>query len=326
MAATDERSLSLEEQVQLLKEQLAQMQKLTALGELVSTTTHEFNNVLMTIINYAKMGMRHRDQATRDKSFEKILAAGNRAAKITNGILGFARNRSAGQEPTDMVKLIDDALLLLEREMTKYRISIDKQLAPVPPAHVNSNQIQQVLINLLINARQAMPSGGQIVIRLAHDAAAGSVDLTVRDSGTGIPADKLPRIFDRFYTTKQGPDASGKGGTGLGLAFCRDVIEAHQGRIRVESSVGKGTAFILKLPAVVPAAAAPGVQLPAAPAPIAPAPVSHAPFGPSSASAPHASLTGQNVGAPGQPAAATHAWALPNSSPMAAGGTSTSAH
>ncbi len=91
------------------------------------------------------------------------------------------------------------------------------------------------------------------MIRLSHDAAAGSVDLMVRDTGSGIPADKLPRIFDRFYTTKLGPDASGKGGTGLGLAFCRDVIEAHQGRIRVESSVGKGTAFILKLPAAVPA-------------------------------------------------------------------------
>jgi signal transduction histidine kinase len=96
-----------------------------------------------------------------------------------------------------------------------------------------------------------MPSGGQIVVRLAHDASAGTVDLMIRDSGSGIPTDKLPRIFDRFYTTKQGPDASGKGGTGLGLAFCRDVIEAHHGRIRVESTVGRGTAFTLKLPAQV---------------------------------------------------------------------------
>lgn len=239
---------SLEQQVALLKEQLLQAQKLTALGELVSTTTHEFNNVLTTIINYAKMGQRHRDDATRDKALEKILAAGQRAARITNGILGFARNRSEGFEPTDAVKLIDDSLLLLEREMSKYRIVIDRQIGNVPLAMANANQIQQVLINLLVNARQAMPEGGHITVRLAHDAAHDTVDLTVRDTGCGIPADKLPKIFDRFYTTKSGPDASGKGGTGLGLALCRDVIEAHHGRIRVESTVGRGTAFTLKLP------------------------------------------------------------------------------
>ena len=150
-------TLSLEEQVAMLQQQLHQLQKLTALGELVSTTTHEFNNVLMTIINYAKMGMRHRDQPTRDKAFEKILSAGNRAARITNSILGFARNRSAGQESTDVVKLIDDTLLLVEREMAKYRIKVDTQLQPAPAAFINSNQIQQVVLNLLINARQAMP-------------------------------------------------------------------------------------------------------------------------------------------------------------------------
>ncbi len=156
-----------------------------------------------------------------------------------------------------MTRLVEDAVLLLEREMSKYRIAIDKQFQPVPPAMVNGNQIQQVLINLLINARQAMTSGGQVTIRLAFDAVSQSVDLMVRDTGSGIPADKLPRIFDRFFTTKSGPDASGKGGTGLGLAFCRDVIEAHQGRIRVESSVGRGTAFTLKLPAVRQPVAAP---------------------------------------------------------------------
>jgi signal transduction histidine kinase len=254
-AGAAEHPPSLEQQIVMLKEHLAQAEKLTALGELVSTTTHEFNNVLMTIINYAKMGMRHQDKATRDKSFEKILAAGNRAARITHGILGFARNRSAGQEPTDMAKLVDDVLMLLEREMSKYRVAVERQIAEVPRAMVNSNQIQQVVLNLLVNARQAMPNGGQIVVRLAHDASAGTVDLMIRDSGGGIPTDKLPRIFDRFYTTKPGPDASGKGGTGLGLAFCRDVIEAHHGRIRVESTVGRGTAFTLKLPAHVPASA-----------------------------------------------------------------------
>jgi signal transduction histidine kinase len=136
----------------------------------------------------------------------------------------------------------------LEREFTKYRVKVDCSLPPVPPALANGNQIQQVLMNLLINARQAMPSGGRIAVRLSHDAESGTVDLVVRDAGTGIPPDKLPHIFEPFFTTKRGPDASGKGGTGLGLSMCRNIIEAHRGKIRVESTVGKGTAFTIKLP------------------------------------------------------------------------------
>jgi signal transduction histidine kinase len=240
--------LSLQQQVDLLKEQLAQAQRLTALGELVSTTTHEFNNVLMTIINYAKLGMRHKDTATREKSFEKILAASNRAAKITSTVLGLARNRKPGMEPTDLKELVENSLLLLEREMNKYRVTVDKSFQPIPEAYVNGNQIQQVLLNLLINARQAMPNGGRVAIKLSHDVENDTIDLMIRDNGCGIPPDKLPRIFDAFFTTKSGPDASGKGGTGLGLSTCRDIIEAHHGRIRVDSTVGKGTAFTLKLP------------------------------------------------------------------------------
>jgi len=239
---------NLQEEVAALKEQLVQAQKLTALGELVGTTTHEFNNVLMSVINYAKMGLRHKDEATRTKAFEKILAAGQRASKITNSVLGMARNRSSAFEPTDLCKLIDESLVLLEREMRKYRIAVEKEFQPVPEAMVNGNQIQQVLLNLLINARQAMPNGGRIILKLAHDQAGDMVDLVIRDTGSGIPTDKLPRIFDSFYSTKSGPDASGKGGTGLGLSSCRDIIEAHRGRIRVASSVGKGTAFTIKLP------------------------------------------------------------------------------
>ncbi len=240
---------SLQEQVEALKQQLAHMQKLTALGELVSTTTHEFNNVLMTIINYAKLGLRHKDAATREKAFDKILGASNRAARITNGILGMARNRSAAMESTDLKQIVEDTLLLLERELNKYHVTVEKQFQDVPLCSANANQIQQVLLNLLINARQAMPNGGRILIRLGHDSQSDMIELLVRDYGCGIPADKLPRIFEPFYTTKSGPDASGKGGTGLGLSLCRDIMEAHQGRIRVDSSVGKGTAFTLRIPA-----------------------------------------------------------------------------
>ena len=243
--------LALAEQNALLRQQLAQAQKLTALGELVGTTTHEFNNVLTTILNYAKMGLRHKDTATRDKALDKILSAANRAAKITNGILAFARNRGTSLEPTDLTRVIADSMLLLEREMMKYRIRVETQLETAPPAMANGNQIQQVLLNLLINARQAMAQGGVIVIRLSHDAATNMVELFVRDSGCGMPPETLRKIFDPFFSTKAGPDDSGKGGTGLGLSMCRDIIEAHHGRIRVDSTVGKGTAFTIKLPAVV---------------------------------------------------------------------------
>jgi signal transduction histidine kinase len=244
-------ALSPDQQIELLRQQLAQAQKLTALGELVGSTTHEFNNVLMTIINYAKMGMRHKDTATRDKALDKILTAANRAAKITTGILGFARNRSQSLEPTDLAKVVADSLLLLEREMNRYRIRVETSLAAVPPAMANGNQIQQVLMNLLINARQAMPQGGAVLIKLGYDAESQLVELTVRDNGTGMPPDVLRKIFDPFFSTKSGPDASGKGGTGLGLSMCRDIIEAHRGRIRVDSTVGRGTAFNIKLPAAI---------------------------------------------------------------------------
>jgi signal transduction histidine kinase len=261
MTAPAEAPLSPAEEIALLRQQLAQAQKLTAIGELASTTTHEFNNVLTTILNYARMGMRHKDEPTRDKAFDKIHTAAQRAAKITATVLAVARNRSGAFEPTDLKQIVLDTLVLLERELSKYRITVETQLADVPEVLAIGNQVQQILLNLLINARQATPPGGRVLVRLEHDAASGMVDLVVRDTGCGIPAERLPRIFDTFYTTKSGPDESGRGGTGLGLSACKQIVEAHRGRIRVESTVGKGTAFTIKLPiAKKPEAIAPAAQ------------------------------------------------------------------
>ena len=239
----------LKQELAALKKKLDQTQRMTALGELVSTTTHEFNNVLMTIINYAKMGIRHEDKATRDKAFNKIYLAGQRAAKITNSVLGMARNRSEHFEMTKLDALVEQSMLLLEREMQKYRISVEIEVEnDLPEVSVIGNQIQQVLMNLLINARQAMSAGGRLIIRIKRNLETNTVDLSVRDFGPGIPVEILRRIFEPYYTTKSGPDESGKGGTGIGLATCKNIIEAHGGKIRVESSVGKGTCFTLMLP------------------------------------------------------------------------------
>jgi len=240
--------LTTEQQLEAVQQQLVEAQRMASLGELVSTTTHEFNNVLMTILNYAKLGLRHRDEPTRDKALTKILAAAQRAEKITNSVLGLARNRKLEFAPTNLADILSESLVLLEREMRKYRVVVRCEFAEVPPVRAIGNQIQQVLLNLMTNARQAMPGGGELLLRLALGEASNSVELTVRDSGVGMPREELSKIFDRFYSTKDGPDETGKGGTGVGLSTCKEIVEAHQGRFRVESTVGKGTAFTVVLP------------------------------------------------------------------------------
>jgi len=243
-------SVATDQTLAQMQMRLTQVERLAAVGELTSTTTHEFNNLLMTILNYAKMGQRNKDEASRDKAFSRILDAANRGAKITNTVLGLARNRSGDMEPTNLVPLIEDTLVLLEREMQKYRVAIEKQFDPVPNVMAAGNQIQRLMLNLLTNARQAIGEVGTIRIRIAHDEATKSVILSVRDSGHGISSETLPRIFEPFFTTKSGPDGSGKGGTGLGLSACKEIIDQHQARIRVESTVGKGTAFHIRFPAL----------------------------------------------------------------------------
>ncbi|QDU88086.1 Wide host range VirA protein [Pirellulimonas nuda] len=251
----------LQVEVQALRQQLLEAQKMASLGELVGTTTHEFNNALTTILNYAKLGLRHKDQPTRDKALEKIMSAAQRAEKIANSVLGMARNRGHDPAPTDLGALAEETLVLLERELMKYRVSVEKRYETGRRALVVANQVQQVLVNLLTNARQAMPKGGVVMVRVAEDAAREWIELTVRDNGEGIPPDVLPRIFERRFSTKQGPDETGKGGMGLGLSACKEIVEAHGGKIRVESTPGRGTAFVLRLPAA-PAEAAIALVVP----------------------------------------------------------------
>ncbi|MBL8871694.1 MAG: sensor histidine kinase [Planctomycetaceae bacterium] len=234
-----------------LRAKLEQMQRMAVLGELTSTTTHEFNNLLTTMLNYAKLGLRYRDEPSRDKAFQRILDASNRAAKLTGTILAMARNRTGQMEPTDLKQVIEDTLLLMEKELQKYRIGIEKKIESVPLILATGSQLQRVLINMLVNARQAMPNGGMVLLQLTSEDEGRIVTLAIRDTGQGIAPEHLPKIFDPFFSTKSGPDASGKGGTGLGLSACREIIESHSGRIRVESTIGRGTQFIMRFPSLL---------------------------------------------------------------------------
>ena len=237
-------------EIAALKAQLLEARKQATLGELLGTTTHEFNNALTTILNYARLGIRHPDQPTRDKALQRILSAGSRAAKITASVLSMSRSQRAStrMEPVDLVALTEEVLVLLEREMMKYRVQVEREFAEVPKVLANPGQIQQVLLNLMVNARQAMPEGGRLILRLTHDESAGLVDLMVRDTGCGMPPEVLRKIFEPHFSTKSGPDETGKGGSGLGLCSCREIVEAHRGRIRVESAPGRGTAITVRLP------------------------------------------------------------------------------
>lgn len=230
-----------------LRQQLLQAQKLSSVGALASSVAHEFNNILTTIINYARLALRTADEASRTQALEKILKGSQRAATIISSMLGFARNSSTQRSVTDVVNLVEEVLLLADKDLSKHRIHVEKKYHGRPQACVVPGQIEQVLLNLIINARQAMPRGGHLRVEVCENPHTQMVELSVADSGIGIPADRLRLIFEPFYTTKE-PDANGHGGTGLGLSVCRQIIEQHQGRIRVESLVGKGSTFTVKLP------------------------------------------------------------------------------
>jgi signal transduction histidine kinase len=232
-----------------LRRQVAELQRLSSLGVLAGGVCHELNNALTPIANYAKLGLRNPDPAFRQRALEKILEAAERAAAIAGGMLGLARPQDDHRTAADIARLTEDILRLAAKDLQKHGVRLEFEATSRPHAKVNPAQIQQVLLNLIINARQAMPKGGVLRIQIGTDPAGRLAEVRVTDTGVGIAPAVLRRIFEPFFTTKTGPDDTGLGGTGLGLPVCRDIVEAHHGRLRAESRVGQGTTFTLRLPA-----------------------------------------------------------------------------
>ncbi|MFN6049926.1 MAG: sensor histidine kinase [Gemmataceae bacterium] len=230
-----------------LKAQLLQAQKLSSVGAIASSVAHEFNNILTSLLNYTKLAMKSQDEDFRNQALDKILKSSQRAATIVNSMLGFARKSSVKKEPVSLAKLLDEVLVLTEKDLHKHQIKLNKIIHDEPTAPVVAVHIEQVLLNLIINARQAMKSGGTLKVELKTCPEQEVAEIIVSDTGHGIQPDNLRKIFDPFFTTKD-PDNNNQGGTGLGLSVCRQIIENHHGRMRVESILGKGTTFIIKLP------------------------------------------------------------------------------
>src|SRR4051812_11258956 len=146
-----------------LRQQLLQAQKLSSVGTLASSVAHEFNNILTTIINYARLALRPTsDEPGRTQALERILKGSQRAATIINSMLGFARNNSTLREVTDMCDLVEEVLILTEKDLSKHRVHVEKKFHGRPHASVVPGQVEQVLLNLIINARQAMHRGGHL--------------------------------------------------------------------------------------------------------------------------------------------------------------------
>jgi hypothetical protein len=173
---------------------------------------------------------------------EKIERQTFRAAKIVNGLLNLARPAQVDSGPVDVNAVINDVLSLLEHQMKTGRIQVRKELAAAPPLVLGIEyKLQQVFLNLFLNARDAMPKGGWLSI--ATRASGDGATIEVADTGSGIPADQLSRIYDPFFTTKD----IGKG-TGLGLSITYGIVQEHGGTITCESAMGQGTRFALTLP------------------------------------------------------------------------------
>jgi two-component system NtrC family sensor kinase len=237
----------LEDQARDLYHQLLQAEKLAALGQTISGVAHELNNPLATILTWAeRLSQRDVDEQTR-RGLDTILGEAERAAKIVRNLLTFARKRHTTRAMVDLNQVVRETLALRRYEQRLSNINILEALASgLPNVFADPHQIQQVLLNLIINAEQAMLGAhgrGTLIIRTWHDLHKDAVVLEVHDDGPGVPEDVQPKIFDPFFTTKE----VGKG-TGLGLTVAYAIVQEHNGRIVVKSRPSAGASFCVELP------------------------------------------------------------------------------
>jgi two-component system NtrC family sensor kinase len=232
------------QELQQVQDQLVRAGKMAALGELAAGVAHEINNPLTGVLTFSSLMLKKVDENHPwKKDLENIVQQTTRCRNIVKGLLDFARQRKPDKKTWDIHALIDNTLTLVEKQAPFQNIKIEKQFKPViPMLFVDGDQIQQVFMNILLNAADAMSgNGGTLTIKT--DLKNGVAEVSFTDTGGGIAKEHLSKLFDPFFTTKE----TGKG-TGLGLAISYGIIQSHGGDIGVESEVGKGSTFRIKLP------------------------------------------------------------------------------
>ncbi len=237
---------SMSEELAHREEQIIQSKKLASLGILTAGVAHEItnplNNISMIAQTYEEL-YPHLSEKDRIEFMSKVDAETDRIRKIVKNLLDFSKPKDANPKEADINAVIQKTLTLVQNMIDVSNIeTVVKLNEGLPPVFVDEHQIQQVLVNLITNAVQAMSAGGRLYIASRSGLAGESVEITVMDTGKGIAPEFLPHIFDPFFSTK------GEGGTGLGLSVSYGIVKNHKGDIRVESKVGVGTTFTVELP------------------------------------------------------------------------------
>jgi PAS domain S-box-containing protein len=234
-----------------MEEEMVRSSKLAAVGELASGVAHEINNPLASVAGYAeemldlvkeKGGLKRRDLNEFQEALTTILEQANRCKEIIQSLLNFARQGEFEVIPVKINDLIEKTLVLIDPEIRTFRTRVLKEMEPnLPSAETNPSQLQQVFLNIIRNALDAMDSGGEL--RIATQARNGIIQIKFRDDGRGIPAENIGKIFNPFFTTK--PPGSG---TGLGLSICYRIMDKLKGSIEVDSQPGHGSTFTVSIP------------------------------------------------------------------------------
>jgi two-component system sensor histidine kinase HydH len=226
--------------------QLIRSEKLAASGQLAAGIAHEIRNPLTSINILIQSIKQHLPSETPHREdFQVIEEEIHRINEIVDHFLQFAKPASPHLEKSEVTSLFEETLQLLRPQIKKLQISVEKDFRSLPFITIDNEQIKQVIFNLLMNAIQAMPGGGQLRLRGEVSKDGQWIQLSIQDSGVGIPPEDMDKLFDPFFSTKEG-------GMGLGLSIAHRIIDQHHGKIEVESSPGEGTLFTISLPVFTP--------------------------------------------------------------------------
>jgi PAS domain S-box-containing protein len=232
-----------------LESQLSQAEKMSSIGLLAAGVAHEVNTPLAVISSYAQLLAKQlQGDEKRSSLLEKITTQTFRASEIVNSLLNFSRTSGGEFQMLDLNKTVQDTLLLLDHQLKTSRVRIESDFyKDLPQVMGNSGKLQQVFLNLFLNAKDAMPEGGTLKVSTLNG---DGVRVTISDTGSGIAPENLNRIYDPFFTTKTNVREGQRRGTGLGLSVSYGIIQEHAGKIQVSSHPGQGTTFELEFPMI----------------------------------------------------------------------------